>query len=106
MLCEVSSSLSLCPHLLVSPPLWKCVYNSPRKTSHTLPWNSRSATLTFLSLFLPSNSLQKLPGKFKNLFRKFESLTVSGIAFPQPPGSGSWLGGALGPFVSEPSVEC
>uniref|UniRef100_A0A452UTM3 Rap guanine nucleotide exchange factor like 1 n=1 Tax=Ursus maritimus TaxID=29073 RepID=A0A452UTM3_URSMA len=38
---------------------------------------TQGAPLTFL--LLPSNSLQKLPGKFKNLFRKFENLTVSGF---------------------------
>ena len=31
------------------------------------------------NLTSPSFNLQKLPGKFKNLFRKFENLTVSGF---------------------------
>lgn len=45
-----------------------------------LPGISRSSTLTFLFL----QTLQKLPGKFKNLFRKFENLTVSGFGFYLP----------------------
>lgn len=40
------------------------------------------------NLTSPSFNLQKLPGKFKNLFRKFENLTVSGFGSYLPLG---WL---------------
>lgn len=53
---------------------------------------------TDISFFLPSNALQKLPGKFKNLFRKFENLTVSGVGFHQPLESGKHLWGCRGPI--------
>lgn len=47
----------------------------------------RHTDISFFLSFPPFlHSLQKLPGKFKNLFRKFEGLTVSGITFSQLPG--------------------
>lgn len=39
---------------------------------------SSPGPLTLMPFFL--RTLQKLPGKFKNLFRKFENLTVSGVS--------------------------